>query len=52
MFDAAEEKKTHNFSDGKYTTSYVFVGEIFQRNGKLKRKNLTESNVLGLDWHF
>ena len=35
-------------TDGKYTTSSVFMAKVFQKDGKLKRKNLSQKNVLGV----
>ena len=35
-------------TDGKYTTSAVFMAEVFQKDGKLKRNNLSQKNVLGV----
>ena len=34
--------------DVKYTTSSVFMAKVFQKDGKLKRRNLSQKNVLGV----
>jgi uncharacterized membrane protein YobD (UPF0266 family) len=34
--------------DGKYTTSSVFMANVFQKDAKLKRRNLSQKNVLGV----
>jgi hypothetical protein len=32
--------------DEKFTTSSVFMAKVFQKDGKLKMKNLNQKNVL------
>ena len=34
--------------DGKYITSASFMVRVFQKDGKLKRKNLSQKSVLGV----
>ena len=34
--------------DGKYITGALFMAKVFQKDGKLKRKNLSQKNVLGV----
>jgi hypothetical protein len=34
--------------DGEYKASAVFMSRVFQKDGKLKRKNLSQKNVLGV----
>jgi hypothetical protein len=33
-------------TDGKYTTISVFMAKVFQKDGKINRKNLSQKKVL------
>jgi hypothetical protein len=34
--------------DGKYITGALFMAKVFQKDGKLKRKNQSQKSVLGV----